>query len=129
MNGLDLHDVLTEIDDSFIKEADQVLTSSPVFEQTNATQGFRGRKSRRNAFCVALIAACVVVLLAGTVYAATKASRGKAFLELIGTDGNEEDISSGFVPIGEAKQLGALEITLVDIIGDKETIYAELSTN
>ena len=71
----------------------------------------------------------MVVLLAGTVYAATKASRGKAFLELIGTDGNEEDISSGFVPIGEAKQLGALEITLVDIIGDKETIYAELSTN
>ena len=129
MNGLDLHNALTEIDENFIKEADQFLANSAVREQANVTQGLRDAKSRRNAFRIALIAACMVVLLAGTVYAATKASRGKSFLDLIGTDGNEEDIASGFVPIEETKQLGALEITLVDIIGDKETIYAELSTN
>lgn len=148
MNGLDLHDVLTEIDDSFINEADQVLTSSPVFEQTNATQGFRGRKSRRNAFRVALIAACVVVLLAGTVYATTEAFRGETFLKLIGTNANEEDIASGYVAIEDTKQLEIepvkiedliegknadkweiSKITLEDIIGDKNKVYVELSTD
>ena len=30
MKGLDLHNAMTEIDESFIKEADQILTNSRV---------------------------------------------------------------------------------------------------
>lgn len=129
MNELDLHDALTEIDESFIKEADRVLTSVPVCGETDAEQKPQGRRVHRRIVRIALIAACLVVLLVGTVYAATKGFRGESFLELIGTDGKEEDIRSGYVPIGETKQIGALELTLEDIIGDKNTVYVEISTN
>ncbi len=129
MKGLDLHNAMTEIDESFIKEADQILTNSRVCEMTNATQEFGGRKNRRKSFRIALIAACAVVLLAGTVYAATKGFRGKAFLDLIGTEGDEEEISTGFVSVGDARQIGDLVLTLEDIIGDRNTVFVEISTN
>lgn len=129
MNSLDLHDALNEIDGSFIKEADRALSSSPDCEKTGATQGFRGGKTRRKAIRIALIAACAVVLLVGTVYAATKGFRGKSFLDLIGTEGDEEEISTGFVSIGDVRQIGDLVITLEDVIGDRNTVFAEISTN
>ena len=129
MKGLDLHDALTEIDESFIKEADQVLTNSRVCEMTNATQEFRSGKTRRKALRVVLIAACLVVLLVGTVYAATKELRAKPFLELIGTAGNEEELVTGFVPIEETIQFDHVRVTLEDIIGDRYAVYAELSTD
>ena len=148
MNGLDLHDALTEIDESFIKEADQVLTSVPVCGETDAEQKPQGRRVHRRIVRIALIAACLVVILVGTVYATTEAFRGETFLELIGTNGNEEDIASGYVAIEDTKQLEVgpvkienliegkntdnweiSKITLEDIIGDKNKVYVELSTD
>ena len=148
MNELDLHDALTEIDESFIKEADQVLTSVPVCGETDAEQKPQGRRVHRRIVRIALIAACLVVLLVGTVYATTEAFRGETFLKLIGTNANEEDIASGYVAIEDTKQLEIepvkiedliegknadkweiSKITLEDIIGDKNKVYVELSTD
>ena len=148
MNGLDLHKALTEIDDSFVNEADRILTNSPVCEQADRRRTPQGRRTRKRAFRLVLIAACMLVLLVGTVYAATEAFRGETFLKLIGTNANEEDIASGYVAIEDTKQLEIepvkiedliegknadkweiSKITLEDIIGDKNKVYVELSTD
>lgn len=129
MNGLDLHKALTEIDDSFVNEADRILTNSPVCEQADRRQTTQGRRTRKRAFRLVLIAACMLVLLVGTVYAATKGRGAKPFLELIGTDGNEEEIGAGFVTVQDTKEFGSLKLTLEDIIGDKNTVYVEIRTD
>ena len=129
MKGLDLHNAMTEIDESFIKEADQILTDSRVCEMTNATQEFGGRKKRRKSFRIALIAACLTALLAGTVVAGAKALKESRFLELFGTKEHARELEEAVITKDLTAKLGNVTIAVEDIVVDKHIIYAEISTD
>ena len=58
MTGFDLNKALTDIDERFIEEADITNTESRMKKETRFA-----KKGGKRVFRIALIAACVVVLL------------------------------------------------------------------
>lgn len=129
MTGFDLNKAMTDIDERFIEEAEIGGKKTLVTSETG-----NAKKGRRKVFRVALIAACMVVLLAGTVAAATGVLqetgifKKKSGFKTIGSDSEPEEIGEAYIPMGICKE-GNVKVTLEDVIGDKDVIYMEFSTN
>lgn len=122
MTGFDLNKAMTDIDERFLIEAEPGNKKFRAAEEISITE-----RSRKKVFRVALIAACLVALLAGTVAASTML-RGKRFLDLIESEGGAEILEESVIPMGIVKE-GSIKVTLEDIIGDKDIMYAEFSTD
>ena len=122
MNGLDLSKALTDIDLRYVEETD---------ERFNGTMSGKteGNKTRRRFLRPALLAACLVVLLAGTVMAGAKALKNIQFLELIGIKEPTKDLEEAIVTKDITAKIGDVTVTLENIIVDKHIIYAEISTD
>ncbi|MBO4281182.1 MAG: DUF4179 domain-containing protein [Lachnospiraceae bacterium] len=136
MTGFDLNKALTDIDERFIEEADITNTESRMKKETRFA-----KKGGKRVFRIALIAACVVVLLTGTVAAANRAgvlnrivtsSNGAVnnsdFLGTIGAQSDLSELGNAYIPMGITKQ-GTRTVTLENIIGDADIIYLEFSTD
>ena len=122
MNGLDLSKALTDIDLRYVEETD---------ERFNGTMSVKteGNKNRRRFLRPALLAACLVVLLAGTVMAGAKALKNIQFLELIGIKEPTKDLEEAIVTKDITAKIGDVTVTLENIIVDKHIIYAEIRTD
>lgn len=123
MTGFDLNKAMTDIDERFIDEADFAGTKTAVTGDSGVL-----KKSRRKMLRIALVAACLVVLIAGTVVAASGVLKKDPFLELISEDNGPEELGEAYIPIGITKE-GPVTVTLENIIGDDESVYCEFSTD
>ncbi|MBR6019146.1 MAG: hypothetical protein IK055_02885 [Lachnospiraceae bacterium] len=122
MNGLDLSKALTDIDLRYVEETDERFNGI----MSGKTEG---NKTRRRFLRPALLAACLVVLLAGTVMAGAKALKNIQFLELIGIKEPTKDLEEAIVTKDITAKIGDVTVTLENIIVDKHIIYAEISTD
>ena len=121
MTGFDLNKAMTDIDERFIEEANPCGAKSSLKAEPGTG------KSRRRVFRVALIAACLVVLLAGTVVAASGVLK-KDFLGLISKENAPKELGEAYIPM-EIVHEGPVTVTLESVIGDDEVLYCEFSTD
>jgi len=122
MTGFDLNKALTDIDERYWDETDSRKTAR--VGNVKAVKGGKRRFVR-----VALVAACLVTLLGGTVAAGNKALRdNNSFIALLGSTGVTEEFDEAYIPVGITKE-GDVKVTLENIIGDKEVIFCEFSTD
>ncbi|MCR5466365.1 MAG: DUF4179 domain-containing protein [Lachnospiraceae bacterium] len=122
MTGFDLNKALTDIDERYWDETDSRKTAR--VGNVKAAKGGKRRFVR-----VALVAACLVTLLGGTVAAGNKALRdNNSFIALLGSTGVTDEFEEAYIPVGITKE-GDVKVTLENIIGDKEVIFCEFSTD
>ena len=122
MTGFDLNKALTDIDERYWDETDSRKTAR--VGNVKAVKGGKRRFVR-----VALVAACLVTLLGGTVAAGNKALRdNNSFIALLGSTGVTEEFEEAYIPVGITKE-GDVKVTLENIIGDKEVVFCEFSTD
>ncbi len=86
-------------------------------------------RRRRKLFRVALIAACIAVLLFGTFVAAANVIYDVRFTQLIGVEGTMTKLENGYFQIGLSKTIDDLTVTVVDAIGDARIQWVEIQTN
>ena len=86
-------------------------------------------RRRRKVLRVALIAACIAVLLFGTFVAAANVIYDVRFMQLIGVEGTMTELENGYFQIGLSKTIDDLTVTVVDAIGDARVQWVELRTN
>jgi hypothetical protein len=121
MTGFDLNKAMTDIDERFIEEADPCGTKTSLKAEP-------GTGKSRRVFRVVLIAACLVVLLAGTVVAASGVLNEKLFLDLISEENGPEELGEAYIPMKITHE-GPVTVTLENIVGDDEILYCEFSTD
>lgn len=88
----------------------------------------RSKTVRLPRFRVALIAACVAVMLLATV-AAAKVIYDTRFFGLLSTENAEKDLAEAFIPLGCAGKLGDTNITVEDMVGDAHRMFIEIRTD
>lgn len=86
-------------------------------------------RRRRKVLRVALVAACIAVLLFGTFVAAANVIYDVRFTQLIGVDGTMTELENGYFQIGLSKTIDDLTVTVVDAIGDARVQWVEIRTN
>ena len=124
MTGFDLNKALTDVDERFIEEADIANAGTHIKKETRFA-----KKGGKRVFRVALIAACLVTLLAGTVAAANWVlNKDNRFLNLFGSSNTTEEFENAYIPIGIVSK-GDVTVTLENIVGDKSCIFCEFSTD
>ncbi len=122
MNGMDLDRALTDIDARYIEETDKTLSGS-------LSGMTKGNRTHKNYMHTALLAACLVALLAGTVVAGAKELKESRFLELFGTKEHAQKLEEAVITKDLTAKLGDVTIAVEDIVVDKHIIYAEISTD
>ena len=86
-------------------------------------------RRRRKVLRVALVAACIAMLLFGTFVAAANVIYDVRFTQLIGVDGTMTELENGYFQIGLSKTIDDLTVTVVDAIGDARVQWVEIRTN
>ncbi|MBO4652417.1 MAG: DUF4179 domain-containing protein [Lachnospiraceae bacterium] len=86
-------------------------------------------RRRRKVLRVALVAACIAVLLFGTFVAAANVIYDVRFTQLIGVEGTMTELENGYFQIGLSKTIDDLTVTVVDAIGDARVQWVEIRTN
>ena len=122
MNGLDLSKALTDIDLRYVEETDEKLNGT-------MSGNAEGNKVRRRFLRPALLAACLVVLLAGTLVAGAKVLKDSRFLEMLGIKDPSNDLEKAVITKDLTAKVGDMTVTVENIIVDKHIIYAEISTD
>ncbi len=122
MNGLDLSKALTDIDLRYVEETDEKLNGTM---SGNAERN----KTRRRFLRPALLAACLVVLLAGTLVAGAEVLKDSRFLEMLGIKDSSNDLEKAVITKDLTAKVGDMTVTVENIIVDKHIIYAEISTD
>jgi len=125
MTGFDLNKALTDIDERFIEEAAVTGKKTPVMRTNVVT-----KKSGRKVFHVALLSACLIALLVGTVAAGTIVQKIKRnrFLETINSENGPEELGDAWIPMNITKT-GNVTVTLENIIADTDCLFCEFSTD
>ena len=94
MTGFDLNKALTDVDERFIEEADIANAGTHIKKETRIA-----KKGGKRVFRVAMIAACLVTLLAGTVAAANWVlNKDNRFLNLFGSSNTTEEFENAYIP-------------------------------
>ena len=122
MNGLDLSKALTDIDLRYVEETDEKLNGT-------MSGNAEGNKTRRRFLRPALLAACLVVLLAGTLVAGAEVLKDSRFLEMLGIKDSSNDLEKAVITKDLTAKVGDMTVTVENIIVDKHIIYAEISTD
>lgn len=111
------------------------FSESSVTERTLSALGLtkqasvlQFRPARRSRFRVALIAACVTVLLLASVTAA-KVLYDTRFFSLFASEEAEDQLASAFIPIGLTGQAGGVNYTVEDMLGDTHQMFIEVRTD
>ena len=112
-------------------EADTADVAGSATESTGKTVAILRPtvRRRRKALRVALVAACIAVLLFGTFVAAANVIYDVRFTQLIGVEGTMTELKSGYFQIGLSKTIDDLTVTVVDAIGDVRVQWVEIRTN
>ena len=122
MNGLNLSKALSDIDLRYVEETDEKLNGT-------MSGNAEGNKARRRFLRPALLAACLVVLLAGTIVAGAKVLKDSRFLEMLGIKDPSNDLEKAVITKDLTAKVGDMTVTVENIIVDKHIIYAEISTD
>ena len=112
-------------------DTDAAAVAEPTVENTGKTVVTLrpAVRRRRKLFRVALIAACIAVLLFGTFVAAANVIYDVRFTQLIGVEGTMTKLENGYFQIGLSKTIDDLTVTVVDAIGDARIQWVEIQTN
>lgn len=136
MTEYDLNKALNNIDERLIEEAEEVLGNRPSEKKQGIRHVAVKGNVRRRTLRVVLTAACVVVLLVGTVAASglvqkviENVRKQNGMVTLVGSQDEEGVIEEAVIPINQTVEIDDLTFTVENIIGDDEVVFAEISTN
>ena len=112
-------------------ETDTAAVAGSATEKTGKTVAILRPtvRRRRKVLRVALVAACIAVLLFGTFVAAANVIYDVRFTQLIGVEGTMTELENGYFQIGLSKTIDDLTVTVVDAIGDARVQWVEIRTN
>ena len=108
----------------------QRITERTISKLHDAMAVKAPKSNRRRRFQMVLIAACVAVLLIGTVFAAAEIIHNRRLNDMLGIKEDAGEMENAFFEIGISKQAtDDLTITVVDSIGDSRSQWIEVKTN